>query len=461
MGSPATVSPETRAPRWVRATAAFVVAAPMLLAALLLTADGWRSDAHGAFLSRVLFAIDRGQLELLGFEYPPLPFLMLLPSPTITWALVLGALACGSLAWLVVDDCTERRTIVPLVMLITVLWSPIGFYFVAGNFNEGVGLAALYVGWRHYRRWWSTRRTIHGLYTGLWLGLAFYTSPLGLAVALIAGAVLPIIFPRLQIPPFASQLVLLVFPGFATTATWAYLSWVFTGRVAFPFTPWQATSPSAIVILSWSLAYVAVSVLALRRANLATLGVVLPLLLLAGANAVGWHFSLGFAVLLLTLVAIVAMPRDLRRPARVLVAAIAVLQAIAAWWLLPWPQRSRDDATARAVAAALAPAPERSILIDDRWAERLLKWSPSMAPYLTTRDAGFEFALASPVSVVRYVLATPDDEGLTLDADVRPPAGFIVAWNWGGYTLFRRNDAPPLPVRYDAVLALPRPGSVR
>ncbi|MEO5825002.1 MAG: hypothetical protein ABIR59_03880 [Gemmatimonadales bacterium] len=461
MGSPVTASPDPRAPRRVRVIVALVVAVPMLIAALLLTADGWRSDAHGAFLSRVLFALDRGQLELLGFEYPPLPFLMLLPSPTITWALILGALACGSLAWLVTDDCTERRSIVPLVMLVSVLWTPIGMSFVAGNFNEGVGLAALYVGWRHYRRWWSTRRTIHGLYTGLWLGLAFYTSPLGLALALVAGAVLPIIFPRLQIPPFASQLVLLVFPGFATTATWAYLSWVFTGRVAFPFTPWQAMSPGTATVLAWSLAYVAVSVLALRRANLATLGVLLPLVLLAGANAVGWHFSLGFAVLLLTLVAIVTLPRDLARPARALIGGVAILQAIAAWWLVPWPTRTVEDAVARAVATALASAPPRSVLIDDRWAQQMLKWAPSMEPYLTTRDTGFEFALASPQGTVQYVLATRDDNGLTLDADIRPPAGFERSWNWGGYTLFRRTDAPPLPVRYDAVLDVPRSGHDR
>ncbi len=452
MGSPATASPDLRAPRWVRAAIAIGVALPMLAAGLLITADGWLSDAHGAFLSRVLFAVDRGQLELLGFEYPPLPFLLLLASPTVTWALMLGAITCGALAWLIVDDCTERRSIVPLVMLVAVLWTPIGVHFITGNFNEAVGLAALYIGWRHYRRWWSTRRTIHGLYTGLWLGLAFYTSPLGLAVALIAGAVLPVIFPRLQIPPFASQLVLLAFPGAATTATWAYLSWVFTGRVAFPFSPWESASPETLTILLWSGVYIVVSVIALSRGNLVTLGVLLPLGLLVGANAVGWHFSLAFAVMLLTLVTIVAMPTDLRRPARLFIAGIAVLQAAAAWWLVPWPTRTTDDVIARTVAAALAPAPERSILIDDRYAQRLLKWAPSLHPYLTTRDTGFEFALAAPQNVVRYVLVTDDDEGRSLDADIRPPAGFRVEWNWGGYTLYRRADAPPLPVRYDAVL---------
>jgi len=79
---------------------------------------------------------------------------------------------------------------------LSLLWTPIGIHLIAGDFNEAIGLFALFVGWRHYRRWWATRKTIYGLYTGLWLGLAFYTSPLGLGLALVAGAILPLIFPH-------------------------------------------------------------------------------------------------------------------------------------------------------------------------------------------------------------------------------------------------------------------------
>jgi len=94
----------------------------------------------------------------------------------------------------------------------------------------------------------------------------------------------------------------------------------------------------------------------------------------------------------------------------------------------------------------------RSILIDDRFAPGLLKWAPSLAPYLTTRDAGFDLALSDPTGKVDYMLVTADDDGLTLDADVRPPVGFVINWSWSGYTLYRRPNVAPLPVRYDAVL---------
>ncbi len=450
-GTPPAVT-EPRAAWWVRAVLAVLAAAPPAVAAWLLVGQGWRSDPHGAFLQRVLFAADRGRLELLGFEYPPLPFLLLLPSPTDAWTIALGAFGIAGLAWCILDECTARRTLLPFLLFLAVLWTPLGLHFTAGNFNEGLGLAALFIGWRHYRRWWATRKTIHGLYTGLWLGLAFYTSPLGLGLALVAGAILPILFPRLQIPPFASQMVLLVFPGFAATVTWAYLSWIFTGRVAFPFTPWERASPDVLEILRWTIPYLVVSAMALLRPKATTAGMLLPFLLLAAASYTGWHFSLAFAAMLLMLVAIVALPRDLPRWQRWTLATIGGAQAIAAWVVLPWPTPTDADRRDRAIAQALAVAPPRSILLDDRWAEGLLKWTPSFEPYLTTRDTGFDIALALPADAVQYVLVTADDDGLTLDADRRPPAGFIEEWSWSGYTLFRRPAAPRLPVRFDATI---------
>ncbi|MDZ4259771.1 MAG: hypothetical protein U0974_15140 [Gemmatimonadales bacterium] len=449
MASPAI--PEPRAAPWVRATLALAVALPLILAALLLVGDGWLSDTHGAFLHRVRFAVDRGRLELLGFEYPPLPFLLLTIWPSVVMPLVLGALGLVGLGWLITGECTDRRSMLPLVLLVCATWTPIGIHLVASDFNETVGLLVLFLAWRYYRRWWSTRQTVYGLYTGILLGVAFYTSPLGLALALFAGALLPLLFPRLQIPPFSSQLVLLAFPGMAATATWAYLSWVFVGRVAFPFTPWEPQSPTVLTILSWTVPYLVVSALAMLRREAQTAGVLLPLLLLAFADRIGWHFSLAYAVLLVTLVAIVALPRDLHRVTRMVVGIVAVGQALVAWWLVPWPTLVPRDLAARAVAEALAGAPPRSILIDDRYAETLLKWSSSMRPYLTTRDTGFEVALAQPGSQVRYVVATADDEGLTLDADRRPPPGFLLEWSWAGYTLWRRPDASPRPVRFDAL----------
>jgi hypothetical protein len=452
MASPATAPPaEPRARPWIRLALVIAVVAPLALAAAGLAHEGWLSDTHGAFLHRVRFALERGRLELLGFEYPPLPFLLLVPWATTTATWVLGALALAALTWLVIDECTDRRTLLPLILLVAALWTPIGLHLVVADFNEAIGLLALFVGWRHYRRWWATRQTIHGLRTGLWLGLAFYTSPLGLAVALVAGAVMPLVFPRLQIPPFTSQLVLLVFPGFAAAATWAYLSWVFIGRVAFPFTPWEPGSPALALIITWTVPYLLVAVLSLFRPSATSAGLLLPLGLLWVANRMGWHFSLAFAVVLLTLVAIVSLPRYLDRTVRALIGVAAVAQAVAAWLMFAPPHPTPADHAARAVAEALADAPPRSVLIDDRHAEQLLKWAPSLEPYLTTRDTGFEIARAQPMNTVRYVLATPDREGLTLDADVRPPTGFIAVWQWQGYALWRHPEAPAPTIRFDAL----------
>lgn len=440
-----------RAPWWARALLVLTLTLPLLLYGGLLARDGWRSDALGLFLSRVRFATDRGQLELLGFEYPPLPFLLLLPWPSDQWALLLGVTAVGAIGWMVLGLCDERRSILPFLLLVAVAWSPFGVQLVSGDFNEAVGLAALYAAWRQYRLWWETRRTVYGLYTGLWLGIAFYTSPLGLALALVAGAVLPLLLPRLRIPPFASQLSLLVFPGVAATATWAYLAWVFTHRVAVPFGASAAASPALGTILSWTVPYLLVTVMTLARPRATTAGVLLPLGLFLAASAIGWHYSLAYAVTFLTLVAIVAIPRTLSPAPRLLLGSVAALQAVAAWWLQPLPALTAADRSARAVADALAGAPPRSILLDDRRAPALLKWAPSLAPYLTTRDMTFDLALAEPLAVVQYILVTTDSSGMSLDAAARPPGGFSADWHWAGYTLYRRADAPRRMVRYDAL----------
>lgn len=164
---------------------------------------------------------------------------------------------------------------------------------------------------------------------------------------------------------------------------------------------------------------------------------------------------------LLTLVAIVALPQAMSPAVRALVAATAVVQALAAWVWVPFPQQTADDRAAHAIATAMASAPARSILVDDRYAAGVLKWAPSMAPYLTTRDAGYEIALADPRRVVEYALVTPDDDGLTLDADVRDLPGMVEDWSWNGYTLYRRTDAPRINVRYDALMEASANGSRR
>src|SRR5690606_12395047 len=102
---PPMVSPDTapatepRAPRATRLLLALAVALPLALVAAGMAHDGWLSDTHGAFLSRVRFAVERGRLELLGFEYPPLPFLLLVPWATTTATWLLGSAAIAAIAW--------------------------------------------------------------------------------------------------------------------------------------------------------------------------------------------------------------------------------------------------------------------------------------------------------------------------------------------------------------------------
>ena len=51
------------------------------------------------------------------------------------WNVVVPALAVFGLAWQVLSDCTTRRSLLPFVLLVGMLWTPIGISLVASDFN--------------------------------------------------------------------------------------------------------------------------------------------------------------------------------------------------------------------------------------------------------------------------------------------------------------------------------------
>lgn len=73
---------------------------PFLVAGYFATGHHFLSNHHAHLIEKALIAVDRGRLELIGFVYPPLPFLLLLPWPTAMLASALAALAAGTTAWI-------------------------------------------------------------------------------------------------------------------------------------------------------------------------------------------------------------------------------------------------------------------------------------------------------------------------------------------------------------------------
>lgn len=91
------------------------------------------------------------------------------------------------------------------------------------------------------------------------------------------------------------------------------------------------------------------------------------------------------AVGLLFLFALGGLPRLALGPRiRAVGLGLALLQAALGWALLPSPEPP-PDALERAIGQALAQAPPRSILADDRESYRLLAWAGTARPFLLPR----------------------------------------------------------------------------
>src|SRR2546428_634200 len=84
----------------------------VLAAALTYRADLglWLSHHHAHVIEKALLALDRGRIELIGFVYPPLPFLLLLPRPSPAFAGLLGA-GCGALVVWILSRALGRLSL--------------------------------------------------------------------------------------------------------------------------------------------------------------------------------------------------------------------------------------------------------------------------------------------------------------------------------------------------------------
>ena len=130
-----------------------LLALPVGVAALALVQEGYLSHANAAYLGKVYTALDRGKLETLGFSYPPLPLLLLLPWPSPWAPAVLGALALGLGFGLLLTEARRRSEPLLLVLFAGFLLSPAPFYLVAEDLAQTLGLVFLWWAWTFYRRW--------------------------------------------------------------------------------------------------------------------------------------------------------------------------------------------------------------------------------------------------------------------------------------------------------------------
>ena len=280
-----------------------LLALPVGVAALALVQEGYLSHANAAYLGKVYTALDRGKLETLGFSYPPLPLLLLLPWPSPWAPAVLGALALGLGFGLLLTEARRRSEPLLLVLFAGFLLSPAPFYLVAEDLAQTLGLVFLWWAWTFYRRWLDEGLSFHLFASGLVLGAAVYTTPIALPLGLFFALGLGL-FRRLEPPAWAAASLVLLFPLLSTLFAWGYLSWTFTGETAFLYAALPKETPSLGTVLLASPAYLGMGLLILLRPRASFLLYPVPLLLFLALPPLGFGYTLPLAVGLLFLFAL-------------------------------------------------------------------------------------------------------------------------------------------------------------
>ncbi|BAW01031.1 uncharacterized protein TTMY_0621 [Thermus thermophilus] len=107
----------------------------------------------------------------------------------------------------------------------------------------------------------------------------------------------------------------------------------------------------------------------------------------------------------------------------------------------PTPPKPPPDALERAIGQALAQAPPRSILADDRESYRLLAWAGTARPFLLPADAGFTLALSAPSLYVDRVLVCRGPGALYRRYGEHDLPGFREVWRYKGCRLLEQRPS--------------------
>jgi hypothetical protein len=448
---------------------------------------GFLSDAHALVLAKALLAVDRGRLEVIGFVYPPLPFLLATVWPS-AWTLpVLAGIAAGATAWLLWYDL--RRTQLPLVirtvLLSSVMLVPGMLFLATQSFQEILALHLLLVSWHYFLNFVRYGHTWSGFIAGLVLGLAFFASFYAVIFALAFALASPI-YSRLRedgedrsAPADLARIMVIAFPALWSLASWSYLNWVFTGNplrfLSDPAVPvvippggagslaraLESAAQQTLAELLQQPLFLAVTILNLlyqRRRVVAFLSV--PLIL-ATIRSIGFVYGELFALGSYSLIALAGIPRRISLSWGMVLVAVALLQVVAsarlgspAAELADWQTKvtlgraGASDELERTIAYRLAQAPPRSVLADDRSAYRMVARAGTARPFLLPADPEFASALEEPGRYVSYILVATKPAGkgdaVSPRFTERPPDGFVLDGAWPGWSLYRRASAPSL-----------------
>jgi len=461
-----------------------LLALPFLGLSLLAAEMGFLSNQHAHLIAKVLQAVEYRRLELIGFTYPPLPFLL-----TALWLhpltpSIFASLAGGAVAWLLLRHLyhTSFSNITKIVLISALAFTPASLYLATQSLTDMVTLLLFLLAWLAFLSFTREGITLGGFISGLMLGLAFYFNAYALFFSLVYAFASPLFYSWQRLSPserkWQADLTLVVVVGFPTWLaflSWAYLNWIFTGDpwrfLTDPtaplytlFTSTTLTSAGFFPTLAYSLQevtrapiYLVSFVLVMAYAPRRLPAYCAPFATITAVRLFGWNYNEAMAIATYSVVAVAAIPRRTGRGWEWVFFLMAILhlllnlnspyqsEELKVWErVIIGQERQTGDLLEIQAAEWLCQLPPQSILADDRAAYRLVARCGDATPFLLPAESEFLMALHAPAQFVSYILVQRQPAEALDQVSQRyassPPLGFRVARLWDNWTLYERAD---------------------
>lgn len=446
------------------------------------------SNQHAHLVAKALQAIERGRLEIIGFTYPPLPFLLtaLFPKPFTPG--IIAALAGGATAWLLLSHLIQVpiNNFSKVVIVFSLSVMPASLFIATQSLGDMVTLLLFLIAWNQFLRFTRAGETWSGFVAGLVLGLAFFFNPYALIYGLIYALASPLFYhwenkPLLQRnwQDDLTLVVVIAFPTLLAFFSWSYLNWVFSGN------PWRFLNDPASPLFTYMSAevkpvygfwaalwssindltrlplYPVIGIIVLLVSPRRFLAYLTPFIVSIFVRLFGLAYPQSFALTIYSVVAIAGIPRRTPKIWGWILIPIALINLAVAFFTMQQSSELRSwetlligqkpgisDEFEWKVAQVLAKVPPRTILTDDRGSYRIIARAGTSEPFLLPGDTEFLLALSAPQRYVNYILI-PINPVMVGDqvADrfgERDPAGFVLEAAWPGWKLLRKEGAQPL-----------------
>jgi hypothetical protein len=466
---------------WNRVSGPIVLAMPFLLCAYQTGHSLFISNAHAHLLEKALLVLDRRRFELIGFVYPPLPFLLLLLCPSPAMASVLAALTGGVIGWILWTRCLNEVAFprpVRIVILLAFLTTPPTLYMATQSVGEILSLLFFLLAWIQYLKFTRSGQTSSGFLAGLILAIAFFVNHLAGVYGILYALCVPL-FSRDKSPrAMIAAAAVLCFPVLAAIGSWIYLNWIFSGD-ALRFLNDPASSLFVYGrgggmqlpvgwAMSWRAAlhestlvplYIAVIVLVGWKNPSRLLPLAAPLVVTTLLRTAGLFMPDYLAIATYTVVSIAGISRTLSTRCGPILAGAACLQIVllfttplpgepSSWMTSLVSGKPRlSDQRELEVASYLSQMPGRSVLVDDRVAYRVVARANTVRPFILPADSLYNLAELRPAGFVSYVLAPASPANFSSGRvatvySTRAPAQFQKMISWPDWQLYGRisND---------------------